>query len=47
MEMKQFVVALAALLAFGVVKAEKGDDKPIRSGGEWAVPLDAQGMSSR
>ncbi|MBO9663653.1 hypothetical protein [Dokdonella sp.] len=41
--MKRLVVALAALSMFSVVKAEKGADKPIRTGGEWAVSLDAQG----
>lgn len=41
--MQQLVVALAALLTFGAVKAEKGGDQPIRSEGAWAVSLDAQG----
>lgn len=41
--MKRLVLALAAWSTFGVVKAEKGGDDPIRTSGEWAVSLDAQG----
>lgn len=41
--MKKFLLLLVAMLAFGVGKAEKRVDKPMRTEGEWAVSLDAQG----
>lgn len=39
----KFAAVFVAMLVFGVAEAEKGGDKPLRTGGEWAVSLDAQG----